>query len=245
MARTRTLAQIREEALLLADMPNTTFATSAEATRRVNLSIARLWDRIVQKDGGRYFKEPRTVSTVAGVATTEIGTLGSSLNALAGSFYRLVSLDVTVDGEARDIKRLPDWELRHELQNVTGWGSREVFYEMEAGTSGQRLRWFPTPDAVHTVTAWVIPTAPILVQDSDTFDGINGWEDWVAHDVAIYLLGREESDPSLLMAERQRIEDGIISMISGRDASEPHRPRSVRRRRMYFGADGRGTRGWD
>lgn len=250
MARTRTLAQLWSSAQLMADMPNTTFATSAEGYERINYSIAQLWGEIAHSNGGDYLREARTLSTTANQAYTDIGGTGSSLNSLAGSFLKLIALDVTIDGMPQSIPELPNFEDRHAFSREVGWTGRAghswsmggPFYTLEYASSGARLHWWPTPSAVHTVTAWIIPTAPVLVQASDTFDGINGFEDWVIHDVAIYLKQREESDPSVLMAERDRIASRIKATL-GRKHASPSRVRDVRRRGFFGSGAGNGTGG--
>ena len=251
MARTRTLAQLWSSAQLMADMPNTTFATAAEGYERINYSIARLWGEIAHSDGGDYFREARTLTTTANQAYTEIGSTGSSLNTLAGSYLKLISLEVTLDGMPQTIPELPEWEDRHAFARETGWSGRSgfswlqggPFYTHEYSATGARIHWWPTPAAAHTVTAWIIPSAPVLAQTSDTFDGINGFEDAVIHDVAIYLKQREESDPSLLMAERNRIMAHIKRVI-GRNHASPRRVRDVRGRGFFGNGRGSGGLGW-
>ncbi|TXH54800.1 MAG: hypothetical protein E6Q97_10100 [Desulfurellales bacterium] len=245
MARTRTLAQLWASAQLAADMPNTTFATSAEGYERINYSIARLYGKLVNGAGADYFREARTLTTTANQAYTDIGATGSSLNTLAGSFMRLLSLEATIGEYPQDIPELPNWEDRHLFANQAGWTGRPgiswrlagPYYTLEYAANGARVHWWPTPVAVHTVTAYVIPSAPVLVNASDTFDGINGFEDWVIHDVAIYLKNREESDPSALMAERDRIESEIMTTM-GRKHASPKRVRDVRGRRGWPRGDG-------
>lgn len=247
MARTRTLAQLWSSAQLMADMPNTTFATAAEGYERINYSIARLYGKLVNSAGADFFRESRTLSTAANTSYTDIGATGSSLNTLSGSFLRLLSLEVTLGEYPQTIHELPDWELRHAFANYSGWTGREgtkwgkaaPYYTLEYAANGARIHWWPTPTAIHTVTAWVIPTAPVLVQTSDTFDGINGFEDWVIHDVAIYLKQREESDPSVLMAERSEIEADMTKMIT-RKHSSPGRVRDVRGQMRPFVRGNRG-----
>lgn len=237
MARTRTLAQLWSSAQLMADMPNTTFATSAEGYERINYAIAKLYGKLVNGAGADYYREARTLTTTANQAYTDIGATGSSLNSLAGSFHRLVALEVTIGEFPQTIPELTNFEDRHAFANQAGWTGRPgiswrlagPFYTLEYAANGARIHWWPTPVAAHTVTAWIIPSAPILAQASDTFDGINGFEDWVIHDVAIYLKQREESDPSILMAERDRIESEIIKTM-GRKHASPGRVRDVMNR---------------
>jgi len=240
--RTRTLAELWASAQLMADMPNTTFATSAEGYERVNYSIQKLWGEIAHSDGGDYFKVPRNWETVANQAYTEIGLNDSGSTA---PFLRLISLEVTLSsGVPQTIRELPNWEDRHGLSIVSGWtGGGGPYYSLAGSTTYPRVYWWPTPKAVHTVRAWLIPCAPRLTQTTDTFDGIDGFEDAVIHDVAIYLKQREESDASLLMAERDRIM-AHIKRVVGRNHASPRRVRDVRSR-GFFGAGRRRWESWE
>lgn len=239
MPRTRTLAEMWTSVQLMADMPNTTFATATEGYERINYSIQKLWGEIVHSAGGDYFKAPRLWDTVANQSYTEIGSTDSGSTA---PFLRLISLEVTLSGGVpQTIHELPNWEDRHELSRVSGWnGADGPYYSLAGSTTYPRVYWWPTPTAVHSVRAWIIPCAPRLTQTSDTFDGIDGFEDAVIHDAAIYLKQREESDPSLLMAERDRIM-AHIKRVTGRNHASPRRVRDVRERGFF----GSGRRRWE
>ena len=50
---------------------------------------------------------------------------------------------------------------------------------------------------------------------------IKGWPDYIALSAAIRLLIREESDPSALMAEKQIMQNRLISLAEPRDAGIP------------------------
>lgn len=244
MAQTRTPDQIWAAALLLADMANSTFATAAEGRDRINKSLAGLWADITRSKGSEYLREPRTISTTANSPTTELGSVGSAITNGGASFLKLISLEVDLGSGPFDIRPLYQWEMRHAFANRSGWGNGNVFYTLENSVTGAKLRWWPTPTAVHSVTAWVIPSAPVFSTGTETWDFVNGWDDYVAHDVAIYLLGREQSDTSLLMAERARILEGILGNL-GRKHNEPDRVRDVRMPRMGFGAwNGRNGGDW-
>ena len=47
------------------------------------------------------------------------------------------------------------------------------------------------------------------------------WIDYVVVDVAIKLLQQEESDPSVLMAQKEALKQRIQAMATNRDAGSP------------------------
>lgn len=59
--------------------------------------------------------------------------------------------------------------------------------------------------------------------DLTTLDGISGWEDYVVIDAAIKALGKEESDVTALMAEKEAMRMRIGAAAENRDASMPAR----------------------
>lgn len=79
-----------------------------------------------------------------------------------------------------------------------------------------------SPLSSGSINHWYIPEVTELSGDSDEV-GMNmpkGWENYVVHHAAVQLLGREESDASLWMAERDRKLRLIINAIEPRDMGE-------------------------
>lgn len=66
--------------------------------------------------------------------------------------------------------------------------------------------------AVTLVRAWV---------DSTQVDGVSGWEEYIVLDAAIKAAGKEETDVSALMAEKQAMKQRLIDMAQNRDAANP------------------------
>lgn len=106
----------------------------------------------------------------------------------------------------------------------------QVFY-----TSGGRRyrveRWNPaeidglrsSPLSSGSVTLWYVPQYTRRTLPAEQVPPVIpvGWEDYAALHIAIRLLMREQSDPSLLMNERERLKQRIIAMLEPRDSGEP------------------------
>ncbi len=82
---------------------------------------------------------------------------------------------------------------------------------------------YKAPSQDGTVTIEFIPAAPVLVADSDTFDGISGWEELIANLMARDVIAKRESDPSVILNTIARLEGRISSRARSRDKGHPKR----------------------
>jgi hypothetical protein len=62
-----------------------------------------------------------------------------------------------------------------------------------------------------------------LSADGDTVDGISGWTEYIICDAAMKCMQKEESDVSVLMAEKQMLIKRIEAMAESRDVGSPAR----------------------
>lgn len=107
-------------------------------------------------------------------------------------------------------------------------GVDQLFASGQSGTVkpfqfGERNSYRPYTGSNEALTLSYIPVMPALTQDSDTFDGINGWEEFIVIDAAIKALIKEESDVSTLMAQKAAIVRRINECAPNRDAGMPDR----------------------
>lgn len=206
MARTRTLAQLRQEVRQRADLESSNHVTDSEVNRYVNQSCAALHGLIAEADED-YLTVSTTITTVAGTGT------------YAFTGYRIRWVEAVINGLT---VRLDRWRFdqRDQLINAaTRWTSTGAIplYRYVRG----QISLLPVPDGAYSVTIWHIDPFADLTLDSDTFNGEDGWEEWVVLDAAIKCLTKEESDPSALMAERQRVEQRIRAALGTRDHARP------------------------
>jgi len=76
-----------------------------------------------------------------------------------------------------------------------------------------KIEIIPAPQSGDSFTIWYVPTATVLVNDTDTFNCNMGYDDWIVLTACINAHDKEESDTQVLFAERKRIEDMIITEI--------------------------------
>ncbi len=219
MALTRTLAQLRTAAKSRCDMENSSLVADSEWLRFINLGYAELYDKLVRARGFDYYGTTGTVNTVAGTATVALPT----------TMYKLWGVSASIGGSDTPLRRMEISE-RDDFGGSTAnssWQSGSPPWYMVRGAS---LLLRPVPDGVYTVTFWYVPHITALSADSDTVDGVNGWEEYIEITAAIQAVIKEEGDAAPLLNERARMDARIDAMASDRDEGSPRRVKDVRPR---------------
>ena len=103
-------------------------------------------------------------------------------------------------------------------------GSSPNFYE-------EILRFNDSERDYYSISAATIPTMTVLleyiparadlVNDSDTMDFINGFDELVITDAAIKMKDREESDTNVLMTRKNELINQLEATIKDRDMANP------------------------
>lgn len=218
---TFTLAQLRTEVRRRADMETSQFIKDAELTSYINTSIAELYDLLVQKFGNDYFFNSYSFSLVPGT---------ESYN-LPADFFKLLAVDIQLaNGEYNTVKRFELNERNKYNSTVLRgvYGSSWLRYRV----AGSKLYFAPIPQSSETIRIYYIPLPTTLVGDSDTFNGYNGWEEYVLVDATIRCLNKEESDISSWMAAKKNLVVRIEEAAGNRDAG--FSPRITDTRRIEF-----------
>lgn len=218
MARTVTLGKLRGLARLYADQrpadETNAFVnavgttTTAGVNDLVNLALCELYDDLVKAGGSDYY---RTVDPIAIVATT-------SLYSLPATFYQM--LDLRLEWAANDVEPVGSVKDRdyYKYKNANLWGTWSPKGYRIAGT---QIEILPTPTTAVTARLAYVPACPVLVNDSDTFDGVNGWEKVVALKVAMELRAIEGTGFSTDLEKLYRMEKERIEGMAGDRAAEP------------------------
>lgn len=209
MARTATLEELRDRAYARGDFAAQTdrFSTT-EVNGYINDSIAAFQDLLIQAWGSWFFEADYDFTTSADDSTYPV----------PGGFY-LVSL-VQVNTGTRFRKLRPSGrEQRSALTDtnasLSGFPS---FYALR----GDNIILMPTPSSAMPVHIEYVPAATVLDSDSDTMDGVNGWEEWVVNDVARKMAVKDNATTQIavLKDELAVIEQRIRIMAPKRDRGE-------------------------
>ena len=224
MAANVTLGEMKTRTRELADMQTSNqaqaFVTDAELVRHLNRGVKQLYQKLIIARGDEYYAKSTTFPSVAQQANY----------ALPADFMQLLMLAVTDGQLVIPVPKftMKQWADLRYLQNVTS-NDMSVFRYRIVGPNIE-VRPQPT-SAQYTFTMYYLPAATSLALDADTFDGINGWEDWACYNAAIDMLNKEESfeQAQSLLLQQKQLEGQIDALAGARDASMPERFGDVER----------------
>lgn len=214
-----TLQEFRERARERADMENSRFISDAELNRYINLSITELYDLLITSRGENYYVSSYSFTT----------TGGTDSYALPSGMLKLLGVDLVRGANSAYSLKSFKWQERNRF--------REPYFlndsiNLEYQIRGSNLVFTPVPQDNQSIKLWYIPAATALVQNTDAFDGINGWEEYVVIDAAIKMLVKEESDVQELLLAKEQMRTRILQASSARDSNEP--PRVVDTAANYY-----------
>jgi hypothetical protein len=201
-----TLASLITQTRQRADIEGSQVVTDSELTGYINSSIKELYDILVSTYEDYYLSE-----------TTATVTTGDSIT-LPTDFYKLRGLDYAEGSVYYPV--LPFKFSQRNQQNV------ELFSATPAVKSryrvqGSVIKLVPAAAAAGTYRVWYIPRAAELSLTTDTFDGINGWEEFVIVDAAIKCMIKQELGTQELEKQKKDLIRRIEAMAPNRDADAP------------------------
>ena len=208
-----TFAQLRERVRNRADMTGSLFISEAELGDYVNASAQELYDVLVAA-----FQDYYLTLTSNSVLTT-----GQDSISLPADFYKLRGVDRLLDGASEWQTVQPfSFAERNDRQGMVGltayaYQDSGIRYRLQGST----VKFTPPDDCAGTYRVWYVPRMPVLTLDSDTFDGINGWEEYVVVDAAIKCLLKEESSTTGLERQKAALLKRIQDMSVQRDSGAP------------------------
>jgi hypothetical protein len=228
-----TLSELRQQSRERADRVNSDFVTDEELNTYINQSYFELYDILVQKFGNEYFVAPPVVAPTTGNASIELPN-GQNY-AGARPFYKLLGLDLQLNsasGSQQGFITLHKFEFiernRYVYPQLTTnlLGADVPRYRIV----GNEIQFIPVPQAGQNMRIWYVPRMQVLLQDTDIADGVSGWTEYIIVDAAIKMLQKEESDVSVLAAQKMMLEKRIEEAAENRDIGLPETVSDVRRR---------------
>lgn len=209
MSGTMTLLALRDAAKDRADMANSRLVRDARWTAYINAAKDELYDLLVSAYGEDYFTTSSTISLVS----------GTSSYSLPSDFYKLRGVDYKID--TLNYAPLKKFEFSNRNRYNYGtyfWRSRCLTYRYRI--IGNKIHFTPEPNENNDIRIWYIPLSPNLSDDSDEFDGFNGWTEFVIIRAAILALRKEESDTSELKQDLAEQMERIAKIRHNRDAGQ-------------------------
>lgn len=215
---TITLAQLRTRARERADMEESTFVTDSELNSYINNSIAELHDLLIAAYNEEYYMDSIEFTTTTGQLDYDLPN-GTNYSA-ANKFYKLRGVDSRINNNDWETVKRFNFNRRNEDVNAPVARLAGLPY-LEYRLVGSKIRFNRTPDNGTQIRLWYHPVAQQLTADSDTYDDINGFQEYVIVDAAIKMLNKEESDVTVLMTQKMELAKRIREMAQNRDANEP------------------------
>lgn len=201
---------------LRSDMRNTEFVTSSEILSLLNIEIAKMFGELVALLPGLLTQEA-TINAVTGTFNYNVpSNFYKTLDVFKVSQQRYIPCPKVVHQNSPGViigfNGTPSW-------SILGLGAaRQLHFEPDPGTNDYVLRYVTTP--------------PQLAEADDTFDGVNGWEEWPIWATVISVLIAEKQDTrdarAQLIEERRR----IISDVANGDLNSEDIPASYRPNRF-------------
>lgn len=218
--RTFTLAQIMQKSRERADKVGSGFIKNTELVGYINESYSALYDLLVSAYDNDYYMK---------ATPYQLTTIGQQqMYDLPGDFYKLRGIDLTIGSSEKLTLRQFQWNERNKYQQGTYWSALVGNFGPRYKLIENKIAFYPAPDAGYNLDIWYIPHCPILNNDADAVNGVNGWEEFIIIDAAIKMLAKEESDTSELTREKLLITARIKEMSENRDAGESFRVSDVR-----------------
>jgi hypothetical protein len=207
-----TLSELRTKVRQRADMVNSTFVEDDELDGYINAAGAELHDLLVTRYED-YFTgyEDFTI------------TSGNTYD-LPSTILKIRGLDYSLGGD--DYATLRPWNFadRNRLnEKYDLYGSQGRRYRLMSN----KIYIMPAALGPGTYRLWAIQAYVDMTNDGSNLIEVIGnrqnWYEYVVVDAAIRCLQKEESDVSVLMAQKAMLAERIRSAASGRDAGEPER----------------------
>lgn len=184
------------------DLQDTQFITEAELIRYINSSWKELYGLIVDTEDS-YYLTSQNVSIVS----------GTDIYSLPTDFYKLKGIDINITS-TRAITAQPFNFKERNRKNYIGNFNFQYRYILR----GDNVQFLPEPNSNRTATIWYIPRPATITATTDTINTVNGGYKWLVADVCVAVANKEESDPSVYIAEREKTERRIIDSFAARDS---------------------------
>ncbi len=233
--RTRTLQQILDSARQLADQggPNDGRNTDASLTYQANQFVAMLWGKLVAVAPDR-FLQSYDLSTTAGTKSYDLSAAIPDFMSMrrvarvssTGQECRIEAFGLAEKSNGNPWAVAPFSPVRYRVwgQGLDG-ADVSINFEPDPGTSTYRLYYVQAPQN--------------LVDLTDAYDGVAGFENWIEHRLAIWMKERDEEDTSGLRADLAAIEQSIMALAGQRDAGAAPRVQETRQGRWMGRSRGR------
>lgn len=213
-----TVSSLVTNARQRANKERSNFVTDAEILQLVDRAYKELYDLVVTSYQD-YYAEDYDFTTVG----------GQKDYALPDNFYKLLGVDMYIDADRFVTLRQFMFQERNKYRfnMITPTIPAQI---LQYHILGSNLRLMPSPTSQTPMKVWFVPRAKNLTTSAspaadqiNQVDCQNGWEDFIITAAAIYILIKEESDVTALMAMKEEAKQRVLSTSVNRNTAEPER----------------------
>jgi hypothetical protein len=254
MPRTVTRTELVLRARRRAKMENSTFVSSAEMNTLVDESVAELYDLLIAARGQEYYRSGARLFTIPGTVLYELPpdfykalavtiapgrVIDSTFNPATPAGLFFATTVIAYDDSVGDWRAAEPFMMSETaaLRSSRDGGPYATRYRLgglqltNEHTAQAYIELRPAPRELFTVQLDYIPTCSKdevgAIVPEVTWDGIDGWEEYVVLDVAITMLGMEESSTAHLERKLDRMRERLTALADNRDAGRPERIQDV------------------
>lgn len=236
------LGELRQRSQQRADRLNSNFVTLPEWNSYINESLFELYDLLVNSYE-EYFVAPVVSFTTDGQNSLYALPNGVNFSA-APPFYRLMGVDLALSSSPNGFVTIKKFNFIERNKYVYPNTASTIYgvYNLSYRLLGNQIEFIPLPSGNQTIRLWYIPRMPMLLKDNDvSASGISGWLEYIITDAAIKALQKEESDVSVLMAQKQALKIRIEESAVNRDVGQADTISDVRTANFWAGNGNSGS----
>lgn len=225
------LGELRLRSQQAADRVNSNFLTKTEWNFNINQSLFELYDILIDVYEDYYLTAPYQFTTNGSSqryllpdGVLQFTNSYTGISETAPPFYKLWGVDLAANTSPNG------WVTMNKFNPLD---RNKYFYPNSQSTIygvfnaqyrllDKYIEFIPIPSGNQFIRIRYFPRLATLLADSDiTNTGISGWLEYVIVDAAIKALRKEESDTSILMAQKQALKMRIEASAKNRDAGRP------------------------
>jgi hypothetical protein len=217
MARTRELQSLEQDVLWQLGSDGAWLRNDSPRVRRaINQSCAEFREVVSESGHPYYLRSTTGTLTVGATAPYHFGLL--SLAALTPSHLRIYGFDIKVGQDWRTLTAVHFQDRNDEQPTLNVTGTPRQWFEFDR----TNVAYSPASQSAYPYLVWDLPVHEDLDADDDTFDGLNGWEEWVIFNAAAKLLLRDrDSYLEAFQAERARLLAVVMKNAPQRQRAGP------------------------
>lgn len=187
-------------------MENSNYISDSEWNGLINQSYSELYDLLIAALPDYYYS-----------SSTEVIASGASSIALPSDFYKLRGLDFRISSD----DHITLYKYNFERRNLKNRSIIRGAPYREYRIMGSNILIEPSDRAPGTYVLHYVPAYTTLASDTDTLDGINGWEEYVIIDAAMKARIKEESPIRDLQYQKDQMMARIKTLGAERDYANP------------------------